>query len=393
MTTPTQFSRKAAFWAACLGILVFGVVFTTLGAILPSLIDRFGVDLSRAGTLFTLQSLGLLVGSIFFGPVVDRYGYRTLLIVSAILILAGLEAIAFAPTFGILQAVVFILGIAGGVLNGATNALVADVSEESRGAALSLFGVFFGVGAFGMPFALSLLLDSFGYSEILAGIGLLVVAPVAVFALTRFPVPKQPHGFPLKQAVALTKDRTLLLLGALLFLQSGLEVTSGGWSAEYSETVIGVAGGGAVFILSLFWAGMVVARLVLGFWLKQGDPARALFVSIALAMIGSTILIQSSGAVVAGFGIFVMGAGLAAGFPVVLGIVGDLHPHLSGTAFSLVLVMALTGGSLLPYIAGVIGESAGLRSAFLLIPGGLVGITILLVLALKRIKMKAEATE
>ncbi len=104
---------------------------------------------------------------------------------------------------------------------------------------------------------------------------------------------------------------------------------------------------------------MVIARLVLGVWLKKGDPARALFVSIGLALIGSTILIQSAHEVLAGAGIFLMGAGLAAGFPVVLGLVGDLHPRLSGTAFSLVLVMALMGGSLAPYAAGVIGEASG----------------------------------
>jgi fucose permease len=384
------------FAAACLGILIFGVVFTTLGAILPSLIDRFEVDMARAGTLFTLQNLGILVGSIFFGPIVDRYGYRVILIISTLFILAGIEGIAFANTFGLLQVTVFVVGVSGGVVNGGTNALVADISEDGRGAGLSLFGVFFGIGAFGVPFVLSFLLGSFDYSQIVAGMGLLVAAPIVFFALTRFPESKQPHGFPLRDALGLVSDRTLLLLGGVLFLQSGLEATSGGWSAEYAGAVLGVSGSRAVLLLSLFWAGMVLARLVLGVWLKKGDPARALFVSIGLALIGSTILIQSAHEVLAGAAIFLMGAGLAAGFPVVLGLVGDLHPRLSGTAFSLVLVMALMGGSLAPYAAGVIGEASGLRTAFLIIPAGLIGITVLLVLALGRIKAqrsKSSASE
>jgi fucose permease len=384
------------FAAACLGILIFGVVFTTLGAILPSLIDRFEVDMARAGTLFTLQNLGILVGSIFFGPIVDRYGYRVILIISTLFILAGIEGIAFANTFGLLQVTVFVVGVSGGVVNGGTNALVADISEDGRGAGLSLFGVFFGIGAFGVPFVLSFLLGSFDYSQIVAGMGLLVAGPIVFFALTRFPESKQPHGFPLRDALGLVSDRTLLLLGGVLFLQSGLEATSGGWSAEYAGAVLGVSGSRAVLLLSLFWAGMVLARLVLGVWLKKGDPARALFVSIGLALIGSTILIQSAHEVLAGAAIFLMGAGLAAGFPVVLGLVGDLHPRLSGTAFSLVLVMALMGGSLAPYAAGVIGEASGLRTAFLIIPAGLIGITVLLVLALGRIKAqrsKSSASE
>ncbi|NNE47933.1 MAG: MFS transporter, partial [Rhodothermales bacterium] len=91
MNGKTTYRRNVVFAAACLGILIFGVVFTTLGAILPSLIDRFEVDMARAGTLFTLQNLGILVGSIFFGPIVDRYGYRVILIISTLFILAGIE--------------------------------------------------------------------------------------------------------------------------------------------------------------------------------------------------------------------------------------------------------------------------------------------------------------
>ena len=392
MNTEPTYRRPVVFAAACVGILVFGIVFTTLGAILPSLIDRFGVDMARAGTLFTLQNIGILLGSLLFGPIVDRYGYRLILIASALLIFAGIEGIAFANSFGLLQGIVFVLGISGGVLNGGTNALVADISEEGRGSGLSLFGVFFGVGAFGVPFILSVLLGRFDYSQIIAGIGLVVVVPIVFFVLTRFPASKQPHGFPLRQAVGLLKDKALLLLGAVLFLQSGLEAVSGGWSAEYCESVLGVSGSRAVLLLSLFWVGMVLARLVVGFWLKHGQPAHALFISIGVAMIGSTILIQSGAETTAGIGIFLMGAGLAAGFPVVLGLVGDLHPRLSGTAFSLVLVMALVGGSLSPYVAGVVGEASGLRTAFLMIPAGLIGIALLLALALRRIRARSVET-
>jgi FHS family glucose/mannose:H+ symporter-like MFS transporter len=63
---------------------------------------------------------------------------------------------------------------------------------------------------------------------------------------------------------------------------------------------------------------------------------------------------------------------------VVLAFVADRHAALSGTAFSVVMVMALTGGMLLPYLTGVLGTSYGLRGSFLIVPTALVLLAVLL---------------
>ena len=55
----------------------------------------------------------------------------------------------------------FFIGFGGGIINGGTNALVADISAENKGANLSLLGVFFGIGALGMPLLLGVLSKHF----------------------------------------------------------------------------------------------------------------------------------------------------------------------------------------------------------------------------------------
>jgi fucose permease len=62
----------------------------------------------------------------------------------------------------------------------------------------------------------------------------------------------------------------------------------------------------------------------------------------------------------------------------VLGFVGDRHTQLSGTAFSIVIVMALTGGMLLPWLTGVLGAAYGLRGSFTIVPVALVLLAALL---------------
>lgn len=381
----TMYNRNRVFAAACLGMLVFGIVLTTLGAILPVLTERLGLDKAHAGSLFLLMSGGILVGSVVFGPVVDRRGYKNLLIASVVLVLIGLEGIAFASSLGFLRGAVFLIGLGGGIINGGTNALVADISEEGRSASLSMLGVFFGIGAFGIPFMLGFLLDRFDHATLIASIGGLVVLPLLFFMVTRFPTPKQAQGFPLREGLRLAKDPTLLLMGLLLFLQSGMEIMTGGWAATFFNEELALTASDAVFVLSLFWAGMVLARLLLGSLLKRMDPSLTLKLFMGVAFAGSLIMAFAQVTWLAAFGLFLTGAGLAAGFPVILGYVGDRYPTLSGTAFSLVLVMALTGGSILPYITGLLGEAWGLRASFLLLPASLALMFLLLLPTLNQI--------
>ena len=91
-------------------------------------------------------------------------------------------------------------------------------------------------------------------------------------------------------------------------------------------------------------------------------------VTLTRALAGAMLLIAARSLPAASVGTFLIGTGFAAVFPVVLGFVGDRYAHLSGTAFSIVLAMALTGGMLLPYVTGVLGARQGLRTSFAIVP-------------------------
>jgi fucose permease len=376
--------RKRVFAAACAGMAVFGIVLTTVGAVLPSVIERFGVDKAHAGSLFPSLSLGILAGALVFGPIVDRYGYKSLLLLCTGLVILGLEGIAFAPSFSWLRLAVLLIGLGGGVINGGTNALVSDVSEGGRAAGLSYLGACFGVGAVGVPFALGLLLARFSYTALVAATGLAVLLPLAFMAAIRFPVPKQAQGFPILRGLSLLREPFLVLLGLALFLQSGMEISVGGWTATYFKEELGLDGHRGLFFLSLYWLGMMLTRVALGALLGRISPAQALYAGIVTAFLGSWLLRAAREPGPAAAGLVLVGAGFAAAFPVVFALVGDRYASLSGTAFSIVLAMALTGGMLLPYLTGILGQAYGLRTSFLLVPAALAVQALLLSASLRR---------
>lgn len=363
-----MYNRKLVFTAACLGMLIFGIVMTTLGTIMPSLIGKFGFDKANAGTLMMLMSLGMLLGSLIFGPLVDRYGYKWMLIVCASLILIGIEGIALAHNLSWLRVFILLVGFGGGVINGGTNALVADISEEGKSAGLSILGVFFGIGAIGVPLLLGSLMGQVSYEWLMELVGLLVLIPLGFIIAIRFPSPKHAQGFPLKEGFGLLKEVVLVLFGLILFFQSGMEMTVGNWSSLFLKEELSLGLNKAVLILSLYWLGMVIARLLLGYLLRKISPAVVQFSSLTVAFVGLVIMILSNDVTLSASGLFLSGLGLAAVYPVILGYVGERYSHLSGTAFSIVFVMALIGGMLFPWLTGALGEHYGLRLSFVVIP-------------------------
>jgi len=371
-------SRRAIFACACLGMLTFGIVLTILGAVLPSVIERFSIDKAQAGSLFLQMTFAILTASLVFGPMADRYGYKGMLLLATALIAAGLEGIAFAGSIGMLRTSIVLIGFGGGLVNGGTNALVADISSEAKGANLNLLGVFFGIGAVGVPFVLATLGENFAHSTLIAAVGALVVIPFFLIMVTEFPAPKQPQGFPIAAAGRLARDPLLLMMGFMLFLESGMEIMVGGWTSTFVKEELAVPERRALVILSLYWLGMMLARLALGTLLRKVDPARAMFSCIAVGVAGAVILLNTGDPHIAAASVFMLGVGFAATFPTVLGFVGERYADLSGTAFSLAIAMALCGGMLFPWLAGVIGAEYGMRASFVIVPAGLALLAILL---------------
>ena len=356
-----MYKRSLVFRAACVGMLLFGVTLITLGAVVPGLKEKFQLNDVNTGTLFSILPLGILSGSLVFGPVCDRYGYKLLLCLSCLCIFAGFEGIAYAPSLGVLKISIYLFGLGGGAVNGATNAVVADISTTGKGSSLSLLGVFFGIGALGMPVLLGLMQQVVSSATIVSFVGLLTAGAGVFFALIRFPLPKHAQGFPVAKGISLLKDEILLLISFFLFCQSSFEAIINNWITTYLMGRLSVSSSNALYALSLFVAGMTVMRLLLGSILSGISVRQILQISFTGVLLGCLLLWWSPSFAVAVTGLVFLGAGLASGFPVMLGLAGSRYADLSATAFSIALVIALAGNMVVNYGMGIITYRYGIQ--------------------------------
>ncbi len=231
----------------------------------------------------------------------------------------------------------------------------------------NLLGVFFGFGALLLPFAIGALLARFSLAALL----LAAAVPcglVGLFASTlRFPPPKQGHRLPVADMPRFLRDPLVVVLACLLFFQSGVEFTLGGFIATYLTREMGASVSQASWVLTAFWGSDHVhpnrtqpgrfthestsCVVVVRFWRARGRARRR----------------RCNRPRPGVRGIVMMGMSLAGVFPAALGIAGARFETHSGTVFGILFTVALAGGMTLPWTAGQIGGMAGLRSVFLLV--------------------------
>ncbi|HVN57739.1 MAG TPA: MFS transporter [Bacteroidales bacterium] len=354
-------NRRLIFWSACLGMMLFGITMITFGSVIPDLKHKLDIDDILAGSLFSLLPLGILAGSFLFGPIADRNGYRLLLSVSCLILAAGFEGAAFSNSIASLFFSVFFIGLGGGAVNGATNSLVSDISETGKGANLNLLGVFYGIGALGMPLIFGLLRKHFTYDRVLSATGLLCLAVAMMYLAIGFPPAKQEKGHFLNGIRKLVTNRFLILVSVFLFFESSAEGIINNWTTLYLLDNNHIENEKALFALSAFVAGMSVMRLITGGLLRNVSEEKIYTGCFAIILAGLAIFRFLHGEVAAVSGLFLTGAGLSYGFPVMLGFIGSLFVNLSGTAMSVALAFSLIGNMSLNYLMGLIAKNLGIR--------------------------------
>jgi MFS transporter, FHS family, glucose/mannose:H+ symporter len=366
--------------AAYASMFVFGIVMAVLGAILPLLAGRLQIATADIGKLFLLMNGAMLAANLVLGLAMDTFGMKPPLAMGALLVAVALGLIVRATAFVDLLPSVVLLGTGGGAVNGAANTLVADLYEDPRrkGAALNLLGVFFGFGALLLPFVIGALIARYSISRLLLATAALCAA-ISVFSfMQRFPDPKQRHALPVADVPRFLSSPLVLAFAFLLFFESGVEFTLGGFISTYLLHDIGLNSiAVASWILAAYWASIMSSRGVLSRIALRMDPYRLLLLCALGAAIGAFGAALARGPVVAAFGIVVCGWSLAGIFPGCLGIVGDRFRSHSGTVFGILFATALAGGMILPFVGGQIGALAGLRWIFGMITAAFAAVVIL----------------
>lgn len=355
-------NHQSKLWpaiSAYLGIFLFGIVIVTLGSLLPHLTEKYDLSEAQGGALASMLAFGILIGSIIFGPTVDRYSFKIPLIIATLSISAGMELLVLEHAWHLTQFSFIAIGFGGGMMNGITSALINELTgtdQKKRSANFSILGVFFGLGALGTPAVLRILLRYFTYEQIFEGIGWIIFIPVFLFLVTSFPEVKNKLSFSFRRWGSMFKDSFLILFGMVAFFQGSLESLPNNWITTFLPNHAGFDMQTSLIILSLFMASYTLGRLILGWLFNKVSSTIIIIISMILIVSGYFIVAVFTSYPVLLVGFILTGLGLAAGFPMILGYIGARFTTASGTAFSIILTCALTGNILTNYAMGQLAQ-------------------------------------
>lgn len=353
-------------WGCNAGMFVFGIVLAVLGASLPLLVETAGLDPAQAGSLFLFLNLGALIITLSSGPVFDRFGFKWILVNSSLLAAASFFILASANTYVLMATASLVLGFGGGGLNAGANALIADLYPHRPAAALNRVGIFFGIGTFFIPLFIGTLLATFSLRTIFIVTGLIGLTPAVLFMKYPSPRPKHAAGFPLFEAASLFKNPFVLMTGILLFFQSGNEITTSGWMTTFLVDQVSMSPSWASIYLSIFWAALIAGRLAAGRLLQKVGEATLVQLSATSAALFLALFILFPHPLYSLLLAALVGFSMASIFPTVLGEASGRYPSLSGTVIGILISIALVGGMLVPWIAGILVSRLGTPAALVL---------------------------
>ncbi len=377
--------KTALFITTGLVMMLFGVTMVVVGTINNYLTVELKAGKAIIGICASVLASGILAGTFVFGPVADRKGFKLLIVSGILMIMAGIAGIIFSRDISFVPYLFFLIGLGGGMINGVTNLIVANIYPENSSAWLSLLGVFYGVGALGFPLFTSVLLNfDYTYQTILTIVEFIMLLPLLLALATRFPQPGRSKYISAREYLGFFVRPAILLFGFFLFFQSALESIIPVWVPTFLTEFYGADYSKALFAITVTALGLSLTRLALGYLLKKWSPLVILFISMFTVLAGLVVLEFGGSFYIGLAGVGLAGIGLAASFPVILSYTAAFYPDGSGTAFSIVIGIGLFGNILLNALTGIVLERFGTANLNII----LISCIVLMVILLKIIHYK-----
>jgi FHS family glucose/mannose:H+ symporter-like MFS transporter len=377
--------------------LVSGILMSFLGAILPAWGYHLRSGFAEVGRYFLSLALGLLLSVAAAHFLLARRSLKFLLMASSALGCGAFLFLAFssppAPAAGRLFGVLAI-GFSAGLLNAGVFHAISPIYQRDRAVTVNLAGLLFGTGSL----LTALLVAGTYYVYTVPSILILFAALPGLYAVAcsnaNFSGHSAIQSLPVTQVLRDFKNPGAVLFSVLLFFQFANEWSIAGWLPLFLIRRLGISPAASLLVLALYWAALLVGRLVSQIILKRVNPAVLLMSSIVSALLGTIVLASTNNLFGAIMGVLFVGAGYASVYPLVVEKIAHRFPYYHPGFYNGLFSLAMTGGFLAPWLLGYFAEAWGIQAVMILPMLGtcVVFLVVLLIMLESKLRSLTEIT-
>jgi len=191
------------------------------------------------------------------------------------------------------------------------------------------------------------------------------------------------------------KNPGVVLFALLLFFQFGNEWSIAGWLPLFLIRRLGISPEASLLILALYWAVLLVGRILSQLIMGRVSRAALLLGSILSALLGTIVLASTNNRFGAVMGVLFVGAGYASIYPLMVQKIGHRFPEYRAGVYDGLFALATMGGLLAPWSLGFFATAWGIEAVMMvpLLGACMVFILMLLILLEAKLSSLAEVKE
>src|SRR5271169_2418154 len=337
------------------GLLISGLLFGFLGAILPAWGYHLSTEFSTVGNYFLSMSAGVILSTEAAGRLLLKRGAGFLLVTACSLACAALLYLAVLP--GAAPALwrmagVLTIGFASGLLNTGVFHAISPAYDRDPAATANLGGISFGLGCLVVTLLVAGTFYAYTVTSILVFIAVIPGFFTIWCARGTFAAPaivKQPS---LAQLFRDLRRPGAILFALLLFFQFGNEWSIAGWLPIFLIRRLGISPKSSLWTLAVYWLALLVGRLAAVALLPRIKHGKFLMASAGAAMFGCLILLGTDNLFGAVIGTLMVGCGFATIYPLIAERIGREFPYFHPGFFNGIFSIALVGAMLAPWTLG-----------------------------------------
>lgn len=369
------------------GFTVFSVSAVIVGICLPEISKTFSTSLSEGGGMETVRNLLVFVIVLGAGMLAQRWGKKRFLTLGQYIIAGGLLLGSFSQSYSTLVVALMLMGIGGGFCEALLTPLVADIHKQDAGKFLNISHAFYPIGIVAAALVFGELL-TLGYSWRvifqIAAVGALIVA--ILFTVMRFPPAERDDSSYPKIFAKILSLGGFWLFAAALFLGGSIESALTFWSRSYVEAYLSDVPRAGAFAVVIFALAMAIGRFLTAY-LTNKTSLNSIMIGSAILGIVVSGLIPLTNSLVLFYALLAL-AGLATAclWPTLMAEADACLPVNTTILFVLLSCVGIVGFGFTPWLMGIVGDNAGLKSGFVVIP--LLFVALLVVLFWEKHRFK-----